>query len=71
MHTFHTAGVPPSFGKTIFANIGSTTNKSALLRKSVRLNRISKTHLRNPTVWARAVASATPAFGHVQMDDGR
>jgi hypothetical protein len=32
---FQTAGVLPSSGRIIFANIGSTTNSSAELRKSV------------------------------------
>jgi len=42
MQTFHTAGVPPSLGNAIFANIGSTTNISAPLRKSVMAKRKSK-----------------------------
>src|SRR2546423_9656934 len=36
MHVFHTAGVPPSSGSNIFANIGSRTNSSADARKMVK-----------------------------------
>jgi hypothetical protein len=32
---FHTAGVPPKSGKSIFANIGCTQNKSVALVNSV------------------------------------
>jgi hypothetical protein len=35
MHVFHTAGVPPSTGKSIFAIIGSTANSNAALTKIV------------------------------------
>lgn len=35
MQVFHTAGVPPKSGKSIFATIGCTQNKSVALRKSV------------------------------------
>ena len=42
MQTFQTAGVPPSFGSAILANMGSTRKRSAPLRKSVRPKRKSK-----------------------------
>jgi hypothetical protein len=35
MHVFHTAGVPPMTGKSIFAIIGSTANNSDALTKIV------------------------------------
>src|SRR5439155_26690085 len=40
MHVFHTAGVPPSSGSTIFAIIGWTRNSSDELRKSVTTSRM-------------------------------
>ncbi len=36
MHVFQTAGVPPSRGSTILANIGWTRNSSVALTSSVR-----------------------------------
>jgi UDP-N-acetylenolpyruvoylglucosamine reductase len=35
MQVFHTAGVPPSIGSTILANMGSTQNKRVALIKRV------------------------------------
>jgi hypothetical protein len=35
MHVFHTAGVPPSTGNSIFAIIGSTEKSKAALTKIV------------------------------------
>jgi hypothetical protein len=35
MHVFHTAGVPPSTGSSIFAIIGSTEKSKAALTKIV------------------------------------
>jgi hypothetical protein len=42
MQVFHTAGVPPNMGRTIFANIGWTQNRRAELTKRVTENRASK-----------------------------
>src|SRR5438270_12353001 len=39
MQVFHTAGVPPSKGSTILANIGWTRNSSAELRNRVPAKR--------------------------------
>jgi hypothetical protein len=38
MQVFHTAGVPPSSGNTIFANIGSARNNNPELQNRVRQN---------------------------------
>jgi hypothetical protein len=35
MQVFHTAGVPPRSGKSIFANIGCTQNSSDALANNV------------------------------------
>ena len=35
MHVFHTDGVPPSKGSTIFENIGCTANSSAAFTNNV------------------------------------
>ena len=39
MHVFHTDGVPPRSGSTIFENIGCTENSSAAFTNSVIENR--------------------------------
>jgi hypothetical protein len=39
MQVFHTAGVPPSTGSSIFAIIGSTENSKTALTKIVRPKR--------------------------------
>jgi hypothetical protein len=39
MHVFHTAGVPPSRGKSIFATSGCTQNRSAALRNNAAAKR--------------------------------
>jgi hypothetical protein len=39
MHMFHTAGVPPSRGNSIFATIGCTEKSNAALVKSVTPNK--------------------------------
>src|SRR5215203_3811909 len=38
MQVVHTAGLPPSSGRTILPNIGSTTNNRAALRKTASVN---------------------------------
>lgn len=38
MHVFHTAGTPPSNGRTIFPIMGWTPNDNAALKKSVAEN---------------------------------
>jgi hypothetical protein len=38
MHVFHTAGVPPRDGRTIFENMGCTAKSSAAFRKTVAVN---------------------------------
>src|SRR5690349_17778675 len=43
MQVVHTAGLPPSVGRTILPNIGSITNNKAALRKTARV-KISPIH---------------------------
>src|SRR5829696_6118645 len=38
MQVVHTAGLPPSSGRTILPNMGSTTNNRAALRKTASVN---------------------------------
>jgi hypothetical protein len=37
MHVFQTAGVPPSMGKTILANMGCTQKRRVALKKRAKV----------------------------------
>jgi len=43
MHVFHTDGVPPSMGSTIFENIGCTAKSSAAFTNNVIENSATTT----------------------------
>src|SRR5262245_57373203 len=55
MQVFHTAGVPPNFGRIILAMIGSRRNNRTALTKSVTAKRTGKKH--RPACWFKALAS--------------
>ena len=59
MQVFQTAGLPPSSGSTIFPNIGSATNTSAALVKSVAPKRGVSSRL--PVAAVRPADSAMAA----------
>jgi hypothetical protein len=50
MQVFHTAGVPPRWGRIIFPTIGCTSNKRVALTNSVKAKNGSKRNLPGETV---------------------
>jgi hypothetical protein len=62
MHVFHTAGVPPSRGNSIFATIGCTEKSNAALTNNVIPNNIVSELSLGPNL--ELIGSSQLANGH-------
>jgi len=61
MHVFQTAGVPPSKGSAILANIGCTMNRSAAETKTVSENSATTATFRIARAGSRKVGTVPGA----------